>query len=174
MGKEIEGDKGPEKDLEQIFKRMDDILMDRFSLIARRMEYERLKKGNNELPSAFIERVFASSHQAQLDDVPMVLRVLVKIITSLGTDALNKTVKDYFIEIMREYPNMSKKDDIMTYIYAVESDDTAKHAAEMKERVQQIKELVQCKMCDKKHKKKSCAYKCNHCEMVGSHKANNC
>ena len=84
-----------EQDLDKIFKRMDDILMDRFPLIVRRMEYERLRKSANELPSAFIERVFSSSHQAQLDDAPLVSQVLVKIITSLGTDTLNKTVKDY-------------------------------------------------------------------------------
>ena len=89
------------------------------------MEYERLKKENNELPSAYIERVFASSHQAQLDDVPLVSRLLVKIITSLGTDTLNKTIKDYLIKIMRDNPNISEKDDIMTYIYAVESNETA-------------------------------------------------
>ena len=163
-----------EKNLEQIFQRMDDILMDRFPLIVRRMEYERLKKGSNELPSTFIERVFASSHQAQLDDAPLVSRVLVKIITSLGTDTLNKTVKDYLIKIMRENPNISEKDDIMTYIYAVESDETAKQAAEKKERVQQVEELIQCRVCDKRHKKKSCSYKCNHCGMLGSHKANSC
>ena len=93
---------------------MDDILMDRFPLIVRRMEYERLKKENNELPSSFIERVFSSSQQAQLNDAPIVARVLVKMITSLGTDSLNKSVKDYLI--MRESPIIDKKDDIITYI----------------------------------------------------------
>ena len=103
-----------DKELEDIFQRMDDILMDRFPLIVRRMEYERLKKENNELPSSFIERVFSSSQQAQLNDAPIVARVLVKMITSLGTDSLNKSVKDYLI--MRESPIIDKKDDIMTYI----------------------------------------------------------
>ena len=64
----------------------------------------------------------------------MVAQALVKIITSLGTDNLNKSVKDYLIKIMRESPNIDKKDDIMTYIYAMESDECAKQAAERKER----------------------------------------
>ena len=142
-----------EKELTQIFQRMDEILMDRFPLIVRRMEYERLKKGTNELPSVFIERVFASSRQAQLDEAPLVSRVLVKIITSLGTDSLNKTVKDYLIKIMRENPNIDKKEDIMTFIYAVESDETAKQAAEKKERVQNVEEVIQCRVCEKKTQK---------------------
>ena len=103
-----------DQELEEIFKRMDDILMDHFPLIVRRMEYERLRKGANELPSAFIERLFSSSHHAQLDNAPLVSRVLVKIITSLGTDTLNKTVKDYLIRIMREDPNIASKDSTMT------------------------------------------------------------
>ena len=106
-----------EKELDQIFQRMDDILMDRYPLIVRRMDYERIKKESNELPSTYIERVFSSSHQAQLTHAPMVARVLVKIITSLGTDNLNKSVKDYLIRIMREDPNIDKKDHIMTHIY---------------------------------------------------------
>ena len=67
-----------EAELDQIFLRMDNILMDRYPLIVRRMEYERIRKEGNELPSTFIERVFASSHQAQLTNCPMVARVLVK------------------------------------------------------------------------------------------------
>ena len=50
-----------DKDLEEIFQRMNIILLDRFPLVVRRMDYERLKRGNNELPSTFMERVFASS-----------------------------------------------------------------------------------------------------------------
>ena len=124
--------------------------------VVRRMDYERLTKGKNELPSAFIERVFTASNQAQLDHAPLVARVLVKIITSLGSDNLNRTVKDYLIKLMRENPNIDKKDDILTYIYAVESDETAKQAAERKDRVSRVdEESIQCKVCDKKHKKSS-------------------
>lgn len=144
---------GDEEELKEIFKKVDDILQDRFPPIVRRMDYERLTKGKNELPSAFIERVFTSSNQAQLDNAPLVARVFVKIITFLGTDVLNKTVKDYLIRIMRENPNISKKDDILTYIYAVESDETAKQAAERRERISLVEETIQCKVCDKKHKK---------------------
>ena len=105
---------------------MDNILMDRFPLIVRHIESKRLKKENNELPSSFIERVFSSSQQAQLNDAPMLAPVLVKIITLLGTNNFNKSVKDYLIKIMRESPNIDKKDDIMTFIYALETDKCAK------------------------------------------------
>ena len=40
-------------------------------------------------------------------------------------------------------------------IYAVESDETAKKAAEKKERVPQIEELVQCKVCDKNKRRRA-------------------
>ena len=56
----------------------------------------------------------------------MVARVLVKIITSLGTDSLNKAVKDYLIRVMREEPNIDKKDNILTHIYALESKEMEK------------------------------------------------
>ena len=116
--KRLKEDKSLEdKDLEEIFQRMNIILLDRFPLVVRRMDYERLKKGNNELPSTIMERVFASSQQGQLDNAPLVAWMLVKIITLLGTDNLNKSVKDHIIKVMRENPNINKKDKIMTYIY---------------------------------------------------------
>merc|ERR1712013_826256 len=56
--------------------------------------------------------------------------MLVKIITLLGTDNLNKSVKDHHIKVLRENPNIDKKDEVMTYIYALESDEFAKTVAE--------------------------------------------
>ena len=41
---------------------------------------------------------------------------------------------------MREKPIIDKKDDSMTYIFAVESDECAKLAAEEKDRVNQVDE----------------------------------
>ena len=76
-----------------------------------------------------MERVFSCSQQAQLDNVPPVARMLVKIITLLGTDTLNKSIKDHLIKVMRENPNIDKKDEVMTYIY-----EFTKTAAEKKER----------------------------------------
>ena len=105
-----------DKDLEEIFQRINIILLELSRLVIRRMDYERLKKGNNEPPSTFMERVFASSQQAQLDNATPVARMLVKIITLLGTDNLNKSVKDHLIKVMRVNPNIDKKDQIMTYI----------------------------------------------------------
>ena len=56
---------------------------------------------------------------------------------------------------MRENPNINEKEDIMTYIYAVESDEKAKQAAEKKERVQQIEEIIQSKVWEKDSKRKA-------------------
>ena len=71
---------------------MNQILLEKFPLIVRCMDYERLKRGNRELPSALIKGVFASSQQTQLDNALMVARGLVKIITLLGSD---KVCKDF-------------------------------------------------------------------------------
>ena len=74
-----------DKTLQEIFDRMNQILLEKFPLIVRHMDYKRLKRGNGEFPSTLIKRVFSSSQQAQLDNAPLVSRVLVKIITLLGS-----------------------------------------------------------------------------------------
>ena len=79
-------------------------------------------------------------------------------------------MKDYLIRVMREEPNIDKKDNILTHIYALESDAAAAAAAEKREGVRQVDELVKCKVCDKKHKKRGCGYKCKYCGRMGSHK----
>ena len=38
-------------------------------------------------------------------------------------------------------------------IYAVEIDECTKLAADKKEKIQQVDELIECRVCDKKHKK---------------------
>ena len=114
---------------------MNQILLEKFPLIVRTMDCERLKGGNNELPSDLIKRVFGSSQQAQLGDAPLTARVLVK-----------------------EKPNINYKDEIMTYVYAIESDDRVKQATRRRERVNQVDELIECKVCSKKHKKRNCMY----------------
>merc|ERR1712105_314221 len=104
----------------------------------------------------------------------LVARVLVKIVTSLGSDTLNRSVKEYLIRIMREEPNISSKDSILAHIYALESDAAAAAAADKKEGIRQVDELVKCRVCDKKHKRKACSYKCKFCGMMGNHKEKNC
>ena len=145
----------------QIFQKMN--LISSFPLVARRMDFERMKRGINELPSAFMKRMFSCLFSSQMDTAPPVARVLVKIIT-LQTDTLNKSVKEHLIKVMRENPNIDKKEEVMTYIYALESDD----------RINQVEELVDCKVCGKKHKKRNCFYMCCHCGMLGSHKSDKC
>ena len=121
-----------------------------------------------------MERMFSSLFSSQMDTAPPVARALVKIITLLGTDTLNKSVKDHLIKVMRENPNIDKKEEVMTYIYALASDEFAKTAAEKKDRINQVEELVECKVCRKKHKKRNCSYKSCHCGMLGSHQSDKC
>ena len=67
-------------------------------------------------------------------------------------------MKNYIIKVMREKPNINIREEIMTFVYAVESDECAKLATERKERVQQVNEMVDGKVCNKKHKKRNCGY----------------
>ena len=97
------------KSLDEIFQKMNIILLDRFPLVARRIDHERIKKGSNELPRAFMERLFSSMYSSEMDTAPPVARALVKIIHLLGTDDLNKSVKDHLIKVIRENPNIDKK-----------------------------------------------------------------
>ena len=62
----------------------------------------------------------------------------------------------------------------MTYIFALERDEFAKAAAEEKDRINAVEEAIDCKFCQKRHKKRGCAYKCRHCGMLGSHKSDKC
>ena len=74
-------------------------------------------------------------------------RALVTIITLLGTDNLNKSVKDHLIKVMRKNPNIDKKDKVMQYVYAFKSDEFPKTAAKKKDRINQVEEMVDCKVC---------------------------
>ena len=103
-------------------------------MTGRRIDHERIRKSNNELPSAFMERLFSSMYSSQMDTTPPVARALVKIIHLLGSDGLSKSVKDHLIKVMRENPNLDKKEEVMTYVYAMESDKVAKAATEKKNR----------------------------------------
>ena len=52
------------KPLEEIFKKMNLILLDRFPLLSRRIDHEKIKKSNNELSIAFMERLFSSTYSS--------------------------------------------------------------------------------------------------------------
>ena len=81
------------KDLEKIFEKMNLILLDRSPLVARMIDFERIKKGANELPSAFMERMFSNLSSSQMDMAPPVARARA----------------DHLIKVMRENPTIDKK-----------------------------------------------------------------
>ena len=51
---------------------------------------------------------------------------------------------------MIENPNIDKKDEILQYVYTLESDEFTKIAAKKKEKISQVEKLVDCKVCGKK------------------------
>ena len=53
---------------------------------------------------------------------------------------------------------MDKKEEAMTYVYALESDEVAKAATEKKDKINAVIETIDCKVCLKKHKKCECGY----------------
>ena len=65
---------------------------------------------------------------------------------------------------MHENPNIDKKEEVMTYIYALESDEFTKTAAAKKDRINQVEELVECKVCRKQ------AGTCISCEDLSVYK----
>ena len=75
---------------------------------------------------------------------------------------------------MRENPNLDKKEEVITYVYALENNKVAKAAAENKDRINGVGETIDYKVSQKRHKKRACGYKCRHCGMLGSHKSDKC
>ena len=138
------------KSLDEILKKMKIILLDRFPLPGRRIDHERIRKSNNELPSAFMERLFSSMYSSQMDTAPPVAKAVVRIIHLLGPDGLSKSVKDHLIKVMRENPNLDKKEEVMTYVYAMKSDEVAKATTEKKDKINAVVQTIDCKVCLKK------------------------
>ena len=97
-----------------------------------------------------------SMYSSQMDTAPPVARALVRIIHLLGSNGLSKSVKDHLIKVMRENPNLDKKEEVMTYVYAMESDKVAKAATGKKDKINTVTETIDCKDCLKKHKNHEC------------------
>ena len=53
-------------------------------------------------------------YSSQMDTAPPVARALVRIINLLRSDGLDKSVKEHLIKVMRENPNLDKKEIVMT------------------------------------------------------------
>ena len=115
-------------------------------------------------------------YSSQMDTAPPVARALVKIIKLLKSDGLDKSVKEDLVKVMREHPNLDKKEEVITFMYALESDAVAKASTDKKDRdkIGAVIPNIDCKVCLKQHKKRECRYQCKHCQMMGSHKAENC
>ena len=76
--------------------------------------------------------------------------MLVRIIHLKGSDGLSKSVKDHLIKVMRENPNLDKKEEVMTYVYAMKSDEVAKATTEKKDKINAVVQTIDCKVCLKK------------------------
>ena len=121
-----------DKPQEEWFKKMNLILIDRFPILSRRLEHVNITKHNNELPSTFMERVFSTMYSSQMDTAPPVARALVYITKHLKSEGMDKTVKEHLVKVMRETPNIEKKEEVMTFVYALESDVVAKSYTDKK------------------------------------------
>ena len=69
---------------------------------------------------------------------------------------MSKSVKEHLIKVMRENPNLDKKEEVMTFVYTLESEEVAKAATEKKYKINAVIETIDCKVCLKKHKKREC------------------
>ena len=91
------------KSLDEVFKKMNIILLDRFPLLGRRIDHERIRKSYNELPSAFMERWFSSMYSSQMDTAPPVARALVRIIHLLGSEQICQRPFDHGHEAKSQF-----------------------------------------------------------------------
>ena len=48
---------------------------------------------------------------------------------------------------MRENPSLDKKEEVMTFVYAMESDEVAKAATEKKNKINAVTETIDSKVC---------------------------
>ena len=97
-----------------------------------------------------MERMFSTMYSSQMDTAPPVARALVRIINLLRSDGLDKSVKEHLVKVMRENPNLDKKEEVMTFVYALESDVVAKAATDKKDKIGAVIETIDCKVCLKK------------------------
>ena len=109
------------------------LLIDRFPILSRRLDRENLTKLSNELPSTFMELMFSTMYSSQMDTAPPVARALVKIIKLFRSDGLDKSVKEHLVKVMRKSPNLERKEEVMTFVYALESNVVSKAATDKKE-----------------------------------------
>ena len=81
-----------------------------------------------------MERIVSTMYSSQMDTALPVARALVKIIKLLKSDGLDKSVKEDLVKVMREHPNLDKKEEVLTFVYALESDVVAKASTDKKDR----------------------------------------
>ena len=80
------------KKQEDWFAKMTVIMIDRYPLVNRRIDHISLMKSKDEMPSAFMERVFSTMYSSQMDKAPPVARALVYITKSLRSEGIDKDV----------------------------------------------------------------------------------
>ena len=86
-----------EKSIDDILEVMGNVLLQKYPIIVRKMNVERIKLQPEELPTYSIMRIMQDSKTAQLEGEPLGSRVLIKVITLLPSDWLSYTSKKFLI-----------------------------------------------------------------------------
>ena len=126
-------------------------------IIVRRMNLEKIKKFPYGLQTDLINRIILDVKSAELKGETLTLtsRVVTKVITLLPTDPLSDICKNILIEKLRQDPNLGSLDDILPRLHAYQSDDVARKVSNKRKKLNAVKEDIKCRICQKKHPKRS-------------------
>ena len=97
-----------EESFPEIFEVMDNVLLQEYPIIVRRINVERKKHQSEELPTDLIMRIMQDSKTVQLEGEPLVSSVLIKVVTLLPSDPLSDKCKDFRIQEFGQNPNLER------------------------------------------------------------------
>ena len=99
-----------EESFPEIFEVMDNVLLQEYPIIVRRINIERIKHQSEELPTDLIMRIMQDSKTVQLEGEgePLVSSVLIKVVTLLPSDPLSDKCKDFRIQEFGQNPNLER------------------------------------------------------------------
>ena len=125
----------------------------------------------NETASHFIQSLKELAQDAQIDKLTEASLILHLTAAGLPTSDLNKSSKNLIIEELRQNPNLKDLTKILTKLKGIEADHVA--STEKPQDVRSVKHEYDCKLCDNRHSRGECTYKCKHCKKFG-HKSELC
>ena len=170
------------------FQQIVNLMMEEFlvknPLVGQRIKAMRIRKDKEETISEVLHRIHEAYISAEMDKCPVETLVLLHLLTLLASDPMSEKIKSWMVESMRVEPNIKSLDKVTAYIQQQESDFIASQGASQSTKVNQVKpqeddppkitkKEIKCKICDKKHLKFKCSYRCDHCSRKG-HRSESC